>query len=184
MLKIFVDKLKEEPGTFELNVAPEELDLRDETFHFDTRVRGSLEFKFVGHDIEGKGELHVHATTPCVRCLEPASVVLDVPFDEIWFREKSDIEPEAVPFGQEEPADFTYSGDALYPGEAFRELIMAELPALPLCRPDCEGLCPRCGVNLNHEECACEPDKASESETGPTAEPDWKKRLRQLKGQG
>lgn len=186
MLKIFIEKLREEPGTFELNVAPEELDLRDETFHFDDRVRGDFEFKFVGQDIEGKGELHAHATTPCVRCLEPASVDLDVPFDEIWFYSDPDVEPEEVPFGQEEPADFTFSGDTLYPGEAFRELIMAELPPLPLCRPDCRGLCPRCGANLNTEVCTCSPEeKEADFEPGPGgAEPEWKQKLRQLKDQG
>lgn len=186
MLKIFVEKLKEEPGTFELNVPPEALDLHDETFHFDDRVRGTIEFKFVGHDIEGKGELHAHAITPCVRCLEPASVDLDVPFDEIWFHRDPDIEPEKVPFGQEEPADFTFSGDTLYPAEAFRELILAELPALPVCRPDCKGLCPGCGANLNHEACTCAPEeKTVEPEAGaPAAEPEWKKKLRQLKAEG
>jgi uncharacterized protein len=32
------------------------------------------------------------------------------------------------------------------------------LPMKPLCRPDCKGLCPQCGLNLNDEACSCAPD--------------------------
>jgi uncharacterized protein len=31
-----------------------------------------------------------------------------------------------------------------------------ELPLAPLCQDDCQGLCPECGVNRNHETCSCE----------------------------
>ena len=27
----------------------------------------------------------------------------------------------------------------------------------PLCTPDCQGLCPQCGINLNTERCSCAP---------------------------
>jgi uncharacterized protein len=40
----------------------------------------------------------------------------------------------------------------------------------PLCRPDCAGLCPVCGQNLNLGECQCPP---------PEADPRWAK-LRQI----
>jgi uncharacterized protein len=36
-----------------------------------------------------------------------------------------------------------------------REAILLLLPAFPLCREECAGLCPQCGVNLNHTRCAC-----------------------------
>jgi uncharacterized protein len=32
------------------------------------------------------------------------------------------------------------------------------LPVKPLCRPDCKGLCPECGKNLNEGACGCSPD--------------------------
>ena len=28
-----------------------------------------------------------------------------------------------------------------------------------LCRPDCKGLCPECGTNLNHTTCTCAEDQ-------------------------
>lgn len=38
---------------------------------------------------------------------------------------------------------------------AIREYGLLELPMAPLCRGDCAGLCPQCGVNRNQQTCAC-----------------------------
>jgi uncharacterized protein len=40
-----------------------------------------------------------------------------------------------------------------------RDVVGVELPFAPVCRPDCRGLCGRCGGDLNLGECTCsEPD--------------------------
>ena len=36
-----------------------------------------------------------------------------------------------------------------------RDELLLELPGYPLCGPDCKGLCPRCGKNLNEGPCGC-----------------------------
>jgi uncharacterized protein len=38
-----------------------------------------------------------------------------------------------------------------------REQCYLAIPMKPLCRPDCQGLCPVCGTNLNIERCQCNP---------------------------
>lgn len=38
-----------------------------------------------------------------------------------------------------------------------REDILLKLPHFPVCSPDCKGLCPQCGTNLNHGSCTCRP---------------------------
>jgi uncharacterized protein len=45
--------------------------------------------------------------------------------------------------------------DKLDLGPLVREAILLELPLAPLCRPDCRGLCPTCGVDRNEEDCHC-----------------------------
>ena len=42
-----------------------------------------------------------------------------------------------------------------------RQAALLELPKRSLCRPDCRGLCPACGRNLNESACACAPQKTS-----------------------
>ncbi len=39
--------------------------------------------------------------------------------------------------------------------EDVRDLLLLAIPAKFVCREDCQGLCPRCGVNLNLETCRC-----------------------------
>jgi uncharacterized protein len=38
-----------------------------------------------------------------------------------------------------------------------RETLLLELPLAPLCRPECRGLCPTCGVDRNQTDCECAP---------------------------
>lgn len=42
-----------------------------------------------------------------------------------------------------------------------REAVLLQLPAYSLCRPDCRGLCPRCGHRLNDGPCGCRPPEES-----------------------
>ena len=42
-----------------------------------------------------------------------------------------------------------------------REALLLEVPMVPLCRPDCRGLCPRCGADWNEGPCPHVPDAGS-----------------------
>ena len=39
--------------------------------------------------------------------------------------------------------------------EAVRQTAITELPLKPLCRPECGGICDRCGTDLNTTDCDC-----------------------------
>jgi uncharacterized protein len=47
-------------------------------------------------------------------------------------------------------------GDGIEVGDILREQILLSLPMKPICREDCQGLCPHCGKNRNLETCDCE----------------------------
>ncbi|MFN2433540.1 MAG: DUF177 domain-containing protein [Gemmatimonadota bacterium] len=40
-------------------------------------------------------------------------------------------------------------------GPAVREVLFLAGERFPLCRPDCRGLCPECGEDLNATDCGC-----------------------------
>lgn len=86
----------------------------------------------------------------CRRCLDPVSVPVDedvdlvyAPVDESWGGEDDTVRP--IPEGLGKL-------DLL---EAIREEVILSQSPLALCRPDCKGLCPRCGTNLNEDRCEC-----------------------------
>ena len=65
---------------------------------------------------------------------------------------------EAGTEGEDEPDVFPLSqgrnGPEVDLRPALREQWLLEVPAFVLCRPDCKGLCPTCGVNLNRGACS------------------------------
>ena len=42
--------------------------------------------------------------------------------------------------------------------ELLTEDLLLDVPSKFLCSPDCKGLCPSCGKNLNHGDCDCQQD--------------------------
>jgi uncharacterized protein len=81
----------------------------------------------------------VHLEGPCMRCLEPASIDLEVEAREV---DQSSTEDEELrsPYVDDEELDISrWAYDAA----------MLALPTAILCRPDCLGLCPTCGEPLN-----------------------------------
>jgi uncharacterized protein len=50
-----------------------------------------------------------------------------------------------------------YDHDQIDLGEMVREQLFLGVPMRRLCREDCKGLCPECGVNRNNERCDCVP---------------------------
>ncbi|HOE96074.1 MAG TPA: DUF177 domain-containing protein [Candidatus Sumerlaeota bacterium] len=177
-LKLLVDRLRDQPLDLELDLDPRQLQLVDEEFDFTDRVRGRLTFRMAGADILAQGDLTARIMGRCVRCLGPAAAEIHVPVTEVWMhgpgRDERGIAADA------DDLDLTrfYTGEEIELAEPLRELIMAELPDRLYCDPDCKGLCPGCGANLNTEPCACSPDVRRQREAG--REPDWKQALKNL----
>ncbi|MDR2974312.1 MAG: DUF177 domain-containing protein, partial [Propionibacteriaceae bacterium] len=78
----------------------------------------------------------------CSRCLVEFSLPVDVEFQELY------VYPEQADDYAEEDVSFIHS-DAIDLEPIIRDAIIVEQPLIPLCRPDCRGLCPQCGVDLN-----------------------------------
>lgn len=76
---------------------------------------------------------------PCVRCLEPATLELEVDSREVDQPTASDDELRS-PYVNDGTLDLKrWANDAMVLG----------LPSQPLCREDCAGLCAVCGESLN-----------------------------------
>jgi DUF177 domain-containing protein len=76
---------------------------------------------------------------PCVRCLEDAGTQIEIDAREV---------DQAATHDEELESPYVSDGDLDVEHWANDALVLA-LPAQPLCRPDCAGLCPVCGESLN-----------------------------------
>ena len=98
----------------------------------------------------------VHLEGPCMRCLEPAALDLDVESREV--HQAATEDPELLsPY---------VSDDELDIGRWAHDATLLALPTRFLCRPDCAGLCPTCGASLNDADPA-------DHERGQAADPRW-----------
>jgi uncharacterized protein len=91
---------------------------------------------------------------PCYRCLEPARLAVTVNATEY---QEHGADP-----GDDELGCEYLDGDELDVDRWVRDALVLALPGKILCRPDCAGLCPRCGVRLEpggeHDCAPAEPD--------------------------
>ncbi len=96
----------------------------------------------------------------CARCLEPFETPLHLAFDEEYVVSRDPATGLRIEADQD---DFRIDGAwHLDLSEAVRQYEASALPIRPVCRPDCRGLCPVCGQNLNHRTCDCGTAVASE----------------------
>ena len=109
----------------------------------------------------GSGEVVVRGTLDaplaqeCRRCLEPVPGDLS---EEVTFVFLPASEP-----GMEDDGDtrlFEPGAAELDLGQAVREEMILAIDPYVVCRPECKGLCPRCGANLNEGACNCTTDEA------------------------
>jgi uncharacterized protein len=114
-------------------------------------LRGQAEN--IAGEILVTGELCAVLALNCARCGAALPLRLTLPFCETYSNQ--DVAPDEA--GEQDKHVFSGANIDLTP-EALRALF-AELPMKPLCREDCQGLCPVCGADLNFEQCACADSK-------------------------
>jgi uncharacterized protein len=163
-MEIKVSELEREPAEFELELAPGAVDLgqvaeqagvlatsgRAEVLH---EHRGP---KDIVADIRLRGRYAGNFRVPCARCVEPVEIPLAGDFDLIFRPAGADSDAPERSITAPETEIGYYQKGSLWLEEVLGEQVLLSLPARTLCKPDCKGLCPRCGENRNRQECHCE----------------------------
>lgn len=97
------------------------------------------------------GALVGEVARECGRCLcefnESLAAEVNVLFADD--AHEKDDDPDVFPLAQGR------SGAEIDLRPAVREGWLLEVPVIAVCRPDCKGLCPSCGANLNQGTCMC-----------------------------
>ncbi len=91
-----------------------------------------------------QAEFKAQTTLECVRCLTEFQQSLDINFTELYAFSKRYVTDSGLLMPETGIIDLA---------PVMREYIVLEIPISPLCRPDCKGLCPICGNNLNESTC-------------------------------
>jgi len=100
-------------------------------------------------------EVRGETATECRRCLQPARAPLEERLDLlVQVRDRGTFPTDE---GDEELEVLTVRSefDPVDVGPTVREALFLAAESFALCRPDCRGLCPGCGRDLNVEACVC-----------------------------
>lgn len=126
------------------------IDFNGNEYEFDKQYKALAHIKNLGNKkIMCKLKADITLITSCDRCLSKVLVPIEIDFeDEIT------VTPEGGGIGTDDEAgyigEFMLDTDKLVKSE-----IYPRIPVKILCSPDCKGICPECGKNLNDGECSC-----------------------------
>jgi uncharacterized protein len=143
--------IEEGVNRHEAELAPADLDLPVvEGVEYLGPVRIELEISRSGEQLQVRGAVEAAVRQACVRCLQPVESSVRGEISEVARKPGADEKRNDAPEGM-----VYHDGESLDLAQEVREVVLLEIPANPLCRPECAGLCPRCGANLNEGPHAC-----------------------------
>jgi uncharacterized protein len=120
-------------------------------------VRAECSLLRTGHGILADCRFETQLAMECGRCLEPATVRVAGRLQEEFLPTVEVRTGAPLPDPPDADAFSIDENHVLDLGEAIRQHVLMEAPLRPLCRSDCQGLCPSCGSNLNEGSCDCAP---------------------------
>ena len=134
------EALFDEPHEFEPR-GPAETDVFPEA---TVKVQLSLQSYIGGLRAKGRVEAPWHGI--CRRCSTPILGVSSVPVNERFVDERGPGDDDA----------YLVEHDFVDLAPLAHDAILLDLPLAPLCREDCKGLCPYCGIDHNEADCDCQ----------------------------
>lgn len=155
-MKIIISEIPDDGMEIELS----------ETIHSDlvqtaSPVKAALRIERSSSEVLVRGRLKAEVNLQCSRCLSVFTTPLDASVDVVYDpaeavpgEENHEIKSDELDMG-------FYMNDTLDMNDLLVEQLILNVPMKPLCRPDCKGICPMCGVDANAVECNCpetEPD--------------------------
>lgn len=109
----------------------------------DQPIRMDAHLERVPDGIVVRGTITARWQAACSRCLNPVSADLTKQVDELY---------EPHPLAGE---TYLLDVDVIDLEPVIRDVLLLELPPAPVCRIDCAGLCPQCGIDRNTATCDC-----------------------------
>ena len=102
----------------------------------------------VGGVLKLEGSLKADYTAVCYRCRRKTERHMKLGIKEDFINASENPDDEA----------YTYEGKYIDLSRVLKDNIILNLPMKQVCKPECKGLCPKCGTDLNEKECDCRED--------------------------
>lgn len=104
-----------------------------------------LDVTVIDDEVDLIGEIVCQVSGYCDKCLDKVSASIKLQFEQTFYK---DVAPDED--------CYVYQNSLLDATKAICDEILLSMPSQLLCKDDCLGLCPKCGVNKNHQQCDCD----------------------------
>jgi len=125
------------------------LEIRLDLASVTTPVHADVMLEATVDEIVVRGTVAFTASLRCNRCLKEWQEEMEVELLDVAERRPEDGGPAIG------------SDGALDLAQMLRDEVSLALPIVPLCAPDCLGLCPTCGTDLNTNPCSGHADEST-----------------------
>ena len=122
-----------------------------------TTVTGNV--RVAGAEVFVNGHIETRAQVECDRCLQQVETPVRADFDLQYITGTEYFSSQAAELTENDLSVSVFDGEAIDVDEIVKEQILLAVPTRMLCRPDCQGICPNCGIDKNTGQCACENDE-------------------------
>lgn len=150
MIQINVAEIKKRlvgEKTLAYELSPAELEITPEELVIDGTVNLEGTMSNAGDVLLLQAVMTAKVQRTCGRCLKDFTGVARAEVVEKFYPASAEhIENDA----------FVYDSDVIDITEPLREGLLLAEPMQALCKPDCRGLCPVCGADLNDGDCGCD----------------------------
>lgn len=159
-MKFDVSKLLQKSGNRERyreTWEPENISIDDDLYSIENPLKVSFLFYNEEGIIEADGSYEGILKYYCNRCLKDLQEQLNGTIKARFYPPERDLSEDINDTDQDELYLGNYSSDETIDiGSVVMEDLVLNRPMQVLCQPDCKGLCPECGTNLNEENCGHE----------------------------
>ena len=115
--------------------------------------KASLHLQKSGDIVLARGGASARLRMDCSRCLQSFDMSIDQDMDLV-FQPAAEHDDEIELVSADMEISF-YEDDEVDLGQAVLDEIGLAIPMAPLCRPECDGICPHCGKDLRQGPCQC-----------------------------
>ena len=121
------------------------------------RATGRVRLLRTHHGLLVNGAMEIQVEAVCARCLTEFSRTSALTLEEECY---PTVDPSTGrrmdPPDESEGVVHIDTRQMLDLSDVLRQYLLTGEPLKTLCRPDCRGLCPQCGADLNSEKCRCD----------------------------
>jgi len=157
-MRIELENLEGGKGDFAHVYKPEELNPVDERVQLTEPAAVTGKVRLSGNEVFVNGHVETRAEVECDRCLKPVELPVSADFALEYITGAEYVSSSVAELTEAELSVSVFDGQAIDVDEVVKEQILLAVPTRMLCREDCKGICPECGMDLNLGECNCVKD--------------------------